>query len=86
MSETRPYPTEILQKWKSILSMTELKEEEINKLMEVVRYLQPPPSVNSLRKASHIYLIDHGFSELIDIIEKLSYSDLFEPPRDCSPP
>lgn len=74
MLEDRPYPIEIRQAWKNAIGDAGLATEESSQVMSVIEYVQPPMSIEALKRASEIYATDYGAWIDQTIIDTLSQS------------
>lgn len=83
MSDVIFYPDEIYDQWKEAIDQSGLPANNEKNIMEVVHYVQPPLSIETLEKAVEVFVWDHNDLDLKDAIQNLSSNRNipFERPR-----
>lgn len=72
MSDDLLYPHETYQQWQSVLDRSDLTSYDIQNIMLVVQYVQPPLSIETLTTAAEIFSWDHHEQNFNEAISKLS--------------
>ncbi|GAA3899712.1 hypothetical protein GCM10022228_07730 [Halomonas cibimaris] len=83
MSDEIFYPGEIYDQWKEAIDQSGLPTHDEKAIMQVVRYVQPPLSIKSLKNAVEVFGWDHDDLDLKGAIQNLSSNENipFERPR-----
>lgn len=52
MTRSIPFPHEILAQWRGAISSSDLAQNDVDAIMSIVKYAQPPLSISALKKAA----------------------------------
>ena len=77
MNRSIPFPHEIQATWREALGFSDLEQNDIDVIMRIVAYAQPPVSISTLKKAAQI--VPETLSDHVLAMLKTSIADA-EPP------
>lgn len=81
MSDDLLYPHETYQQWQSVLDRSDLTSYDIQNIMLVVQYVQPPLSIETLTTAAEIFSWDHHEQSFNEAISQLSSHEIIKKGR-----